>query len=379
MPRVEVHPVEFPRDINRFVGSWWPIYEGDPAWVPPLWADVRRFMNPHRNPFFEVADVQPFIAYRGSAPVGTIAATWDRLQQRIDPGVGFFGFFEFVNDHEVAAALLHAATTWLREEHGARVLRGPASFTTHHTLLGLRVAPFDGRPPCIANPHNRSYYPAMYEDLGLHTSRELYAYWIDAGPVPDLAQRIEKMLLRDRHLEIRGFDPRRFDRDAELFSRLYNDAFEPNWDYSPISRSEFLFHANQMKPILDPRLVLLAFVDGEFAAGSITLPDFNQVAIHMNGRLFPWGWTYLVRRRRYITRLRAMIGGVHTRFQHLPLGVPLYLRTWRAALDMGMEGVEVSLILEDNDKMRGALHKLGARIHMTYRMYEKPLADEGGS
>jgi hypothetical protein len=119
--------------------------------------------------------------------------------------------------------------------------------------------------------------------------------------------------------------------------------------------------------------VLFAFVDGEFAAGSITLHDYNQVAIHMNGRLLPWGWTHLLRRRRYITRLRAMVGGVRTRFQHLPLGVPLYLSTWRAALEMGMEGTEVSLILEDNDNMRGALHKLGAQIHMTYRMYEMPL------
>jgi len=372
MPRIEVRPVEFPRDIKPFVRTWWPIYEGDPAWVPPLWADIRRFLNPRLNPFFESASVQPFIAYRGTTPVGTIAATWDRLQQQVDPGVGMFGFFEFIEDREVAAALLDAAGAWLREEHGGRVLRGPASLTTNHTF-GLRVDPFDGRLPCIANGHNRPYYPAMYESLGLRTGRDWYAYWIPAGPVPALAERIEKMLLGGHHVQIRGFDRSRFDQDAELFWQLYSDAWKPNWGYSPMSRSEFLYQAHQMKPILDPRLVLLAFVDGEFAAGSITLPDYNQVAIHMNGRLFPWGWTHFLRRRRYITRLRAMVGGVHTRFQNLPLGVPLYLSTWRTALDMGMEGTEISLILEDNDNMRGALHKLGARVHMTYRMYERPL------
>jgi hypothetical protein len=344
--------------------------------VPPLWGDVRRFLNPRRNPFFEVADVQPFIAYRGDKPVGTIAATWDRLLQQHDPGVGVFGFFEFVDDLEVATALFNAATAWLLEKHGARTVRGPASLSTHHTF-GLRVAPFDGVPPCVGNPHNPAYYPAVYEDLGLRQSRELSAYWIDPAPVPTLAQRIEEMLMRDGSIEIRGFHPRHFDRDAEFFWQLYNDAFEPNWDYSPVSRREFLFQANQMKPILDPRLVLLAFVNGEIAAGSITLPDFNQVAIRMKGRILPWGWVHFMRRRHHMTRLRAMVGAVRTRFQHMPLGVPLYLKTWRAALDMGAEGAEISLILDDNDKMRGALRKLGARIHMTYRMYEKSIEDPG--
>lgn len=372
MPRIEVRPVEFTRDTKRFVRTWWTIYEGDPAWVPPLWADIRRFLNPEANPFFDTADVQPFIAYRDQKPVGTIAATWDHLQQELDPGVGMFGFFEFIDDHEVAAALLDAAAAWLRDQRGARVLRGPASLTTNHTF-GLRVAPFDGRPPTISNGHNRPYYPAMYESLGLCRARDWYAYWIPAGPVPALAERIEKMLLHGKQVRIRGFDRRRYDEDAELLWELYNDAWEPNWGFSPISKAEFLYQSHQMKPILDPRLVLFAFVDGEFAAGSITLHDYNQVTIHMNGRLLPWGWTHLLRRRRYITRLRAMVGGVRTRFQHLPLGVPLYLHTWRAALEMGMEGTEISLILEDNDNMRGTLHKLGARVHMTYRMYEKPV------
>jgi hypothetical protein len=370
---IEVRPVSFPRDIKRFVRCWWPIYKGDPAWVPPIWLEIRRFMDPRRNPFFEVADVQPFIAYRGGKPVGTIAASWDHLQQKAEPGVGFFGFFEFIDDRDVAAALLDAAARWLREEHGARVMRGPANFTPHHTLLGLRVAPFDSRPPTIGNPHNPPYYPRTYEDLGMRVGRELYAYWIEAGPIPPLAERVEQLLLRDGRVQIRQGNRHRFDEDAELLWQLYTDAFEPNWDYSPLTRAEFLFQSKMMKQILDPRLVLLAFVDGEFAAGSITLPDFNQVAIHMNGRLLPWGWTHVVRRRRHITRLRAIIVGVRKKFQHLPLGVPLYVQTWRTALDMGVEGAEVSVILEDNREMRGALEKLGGRIHMTYRIYEKSI------
>lgn len=127
--------------------------------------------------------------------------------------------------------------------------------------------------------------------------------------------------------------------------------------------------ARALKAVLDPRLAYLAYVDGEVAAASITLPDYNQVALKMNGRLFPFGWWHLLVGRRRIDRLRVLVLGVKKKFQSLPLGAPLYMRTWDAAWSMGCKSVEASLILEDNHRMRGALEKLGAEIHKTYRTY----------
>ncbi|HND33764.1 MAG TPA: hypothetical protein PLA94_27380, partial [Myxococcota bacterium] len=114
-------------------------------------------------------------------------------------------------------------------------------------------------------------------------------------------------------------------------------------------------------------------VNGEPAALSVTLPDYNQVVKPMNGSLLPFGWYHYLTRRSKVDRLRVLVLGVRRKFQHMPLGAPLYMRTWQAGLAAGVVGAEASWILESNSRMRGALEKLGGEIYRTYRIYEKAL------
>ena len=109
MGSVEVTSISLPRDIARFVQAWFPIYENDPHWVPPLLFDRKRFLDPSKNPYFKAAQVQCFIATLDGRDVGTIAAIVDTLYQEHDPGAGFFGFFEFIDDATVADALFSTA------------------------------------------------------------------------------------------------------------------------------------------------------------------------------------------------------------------------------------------------------------------------------
>jgi hypothetical protein len=111
-------------------------------------------------------------------------------------------------------------------------------------------------------------------------------------------------------------------------------------------------------------------VDGEPAAASIAFPNYNQVVKKMNGSLLPLGWFHWLFGRRRIDTARIFALGVKQRYQRLPLGIPLYVKSWEAGLALGMRGADASLVLEDNWRMRGALEKLGARIYQTYRIYE---------
>lgn len=367
MSGVEVRPVRFPQDIRAFIDTWWRVYDGNPNWVPPLRMDISRFLNPKRNPYFRTAEVQPFIAYRDGVAVGTIAATDDRELRKHEPDAGLFGFFEFVDDPAVSAALFDAARQWLAAR-GVGEARGPFNFNSNHEF-GLLVDGFDD-PPCIANPYNAAYYEAHYQALGLQRARDWYAYLMERKPIPDTVKKIaERFMSRHPEVEIRPLDPSRFWEQAEAFWEIYNDAWEDNWGHVYMQREEFMDKARALKAVLDPRLAYLAYVDGEVAAASITLPDYNQVALKMNGRLFPFGWWHLLVGRRRIDRLRVLVLGVKKKFQSLPLGAPLYMRTWDEAWDMGCKSVEASLILEDNHRMRGALEKLGGEIHKTYRTY----------
>jgi len=134
--------------------------------------------------------------------------------------------------------------------------------------------------------------------------------------------------------------------------------------------------ANGVKQIIDPNLFWFAFVDHEPAAMALTLPDYNQVVKKMNGRLLPFGWWHFLTGRKRIDQLRVWILGVKLKFQHLPLGAPLYAKTWEEASQLPIRGGEASLVLESNHRMRGALEKLGGRIYKTYRIYSRGLGDE---
>ena len=381
MGSVEVVPISLPRDTARFVKPWFMIYENDPHWVPPLIFERKRFFDPEKNPYFELAQVQCFVASRAGRDVGTIAAVVDEVYQKEDPGAGFFGFFEFVDDLEVAEALLAAAREWLAGR-GMRKLVGPFNFNTNHEF-GLLVDGFDS-DPYVANPHNSAYYPGIYDALGLQPVVDWFAYRCDAEmPGIKKMRRVgERLMSRNPELVVRPMDLSRFDEEVALLYSIYTDAWQQNWGHVRVSDKEFRFIAEGFKQVIDPDICFVAEVAGRPAAISVTLPDMNQVVKKMNGRLFPFGWWYLLRRSRYIDRVRIFMLGVAEEFQNLPLGAALYARTFDVGLSKGYRWGEASLILENNVRMRGALEKMGATIEKIYRNYEIGiLADskEGGA
>ena len=366
-----VRPIELPREAATFIKAWWPINEADDQWVPPLIMERKEFFDPNKNPYFQKAEVRCFLATRDGKPVGTIAATVDRDQVQAEPGLGLFGFFEFIDDDDVAKALWEAASSWLAQQGMTRA-RGPFNFSQNHEF-GMLIDGFD-TPPMISNPHNQAYYQRIYEEvLGLEKAMDWYAYWLEPGPVPPTIARItERFLKRNDNVTIRTMDMANWDAEVDLVKEIYNDAWEDNWGHVQMSDAEIDYMAKGLKQIIDPKLCFVAYVGDDPAAISVTLPDFNQVAKKMNGRIFPFGWWHFLTGRKKIDALRILILGVKKKYQRLPVGAPLYVKTWEEGLSRGVRGAEASLILENNHRMRGALEKLGARIYKTYRVYESP-------
>lgn len=375
MGAVEVRAIELPGDAVRFVKSWWPIYAGDPHWVPPLISERKRFFDPKQNPYFKYADVRCFMAYRDGTTVGTVAATVDHKQQEHEPGVGLFGFFEFPDDETVARPLMDAAAAFLREK-GMKVARGPYNFNSNHEF-GLLVDGFD-TDPMISNPHNRSYYGAMYERLGMTTAMDWYAYWLDKGEMPSRIAAInDRFMKRNPNVTLRKVEMANWEAEIQRFYDIYNDSWENNWGHIHYSLDEFQFTAEGLKQVINPDLCWFVYVDGELAGASLTLPDFNQVAKKMNGRIFPFGWFHYLTGKGKIDALRVFVLGIRQKFQHLPLGSPLYAKTWEEGQKLAIRGAECSLILDNNVRMRGAMEKLGGRIYKTYRTYELELVPGG--
>ena len=366
---LRVAPVETRADLKRFIDLSWAIYRGDPHWVPPLKRDVHAAFDSAKHPFHLHSEAQPYLAVRGGEVVGRICAIRNRNHEALhEEAVGFFGWFECVDDPDVAEALFDAVRGWLRER-GLTAMRGPASFSTNE-ITGLLVDGEEG-PPALLLAHNPPWYPPLLEGCGLRKVKDLYAWDIVEGNWPEHLFRAEKLVTRRYGTRIRTLDMSRFDEEVLLIRRLYNSAWERNWGFVPMTDAEMDHMAAELKPIIDPDLALFAETpDGEVIGFALALPDFNQVLHKLNGRLTPLALAKILWYKRRVTRLRVLILGLLSEWRGKGIDVLLYLAIFRNGTAAGMREADLSWILEDNHKMNAAIERLGGRIYRTYRVYE---------
>lgn len=372
-PPVQVTPVRGWRDLRGFLKLSWRIYQDDPAWVPPLLFDLKKLLNPRKHPFHQHAEVQYFLARRGQEVVGRIAAIINhQYVQFHEEATGFFGFFESVNDEEVAAELLAAAERWVAER-GMAGMRGPMNFSTNEEC-GLLVEGFQ-YPPAVMMPYNPPYYIQLLEAAGYVKAKDLLAYLIaDPTKTPERLARGVARLQRGQNITIRPINLRRFREDLEIIRGIYHSAWEHNWGFVPMTKAEFDDTAQQLRRVANPNLCLIAEVEGEPVGFALALPDYNQALRYINGRLLPFGLLKLLWYRRKIDAARVLTLGLKPGFRRLGIDALLYFRLWQETPKNGYSAwVECSWILEDNWEMRRGLERMGARIYKTYRIYEKAL------
>lgn len=311
-----------------------------------------------------------FLARRGSEIVGRIAAIDNELHRKVHGElVGFFGLFECIQDQSVADALFDAARAWLLER-GLETMRGPASFSLNEEA-GLLIDGFDG-PPVVMMTYNPPWYRELIERYGFVKAKDLYAYYLaNAKPSERLMRMADK--LRERYrVKIRTLDKKRFWDEVGLVRRVYNEAWEDNWGHIPMTDAELNYMAKQLKPVVEPDLVVFAEIDGKLAGFGLALPDMNVALRQMKGNLFPFGWAKALWYSRKIDTARVVILGVLNKYRKSGVGELIQLEMLNNAAKHGIVNSEMSWILEDNMSMRTAMEKLGARVYRTYRMYDVP-------
>lgn len=358
-------------DMARFIRFPWKIYRDDPNWVPPLISEQRAFLDRRKNPFFEHAEAKFLLVSDSAGRIrGRIAAIVNhRHVEEHGEKAGFFGLFECENDRDAAAALFGAAAEFLKSR-GMTVMRGPENMSVNDDI-GLLVEGFDS-PPAIMMPFNRPYYPELIESCGFRKAKDLYAYYGDTRTqqIPEKAVRGIELCKRRYKFEVRSLDMRRFDEEVSAIHRVYTEAWEQNWGAVSLTRREFDHLASQFKGAMDPDLFLIATVGGEVAGFSMALPDFNQVLIKLNGRLFPFGILKLLWYRRKIDMIRVITMGIVKKFRHMGIDSCFYYETWTRSTAKGMPRGEMSWILEDNAPMNNALRNFGFKLYKRYRLYD---------
>jgi GNAT superfamily N-acetyltransferase len=371
--QVLVTKVATAADKKEFINFQYEVYRNESKFVPPLLMDRENFLNSKKNPWFEFGKVELFLARRGGKVVGRIAAVDDpRYNEFHGVKVGWFGLFECFDDLDAAKALLTEAEAWVKARGMTEIL-GPANFSSNNEWAFL-VDGFD-KEPVLMMPYNPQYYLRLIEEAGYKKAKDLWAWEVDlTKPVPEKIARVAEKMRKKEGINVRQANMKDWDNEVRRIKTIYNDAWEKNWGFVPMTDKEFDHLAKDLKMILIPELTLIAEVKGEPVAFAITLPDANQAIKKANGRLFPFGLVKMLLAMKKIRFGRLAILGIRQGYRKRGLDAILMCDTFvNAGKKLGWYGGEIGWTLEDNDMVNRAIELFGAKKYKTYRIYSKPL------
>lgn len=358
--------IDFPHDL----------YKDDPNYVPQLYLAVKEILSKKKNPFFKHSEADIFLAMDGDKVVGRIAAIANRNYNAYhDSNIGFFGFFDCIEEYKVAEKLLDTAYNWCKSK-GFDQIHGPTNFTTNDTA-GLLIEGFDS-PPVVEMTYNAPYYKEYVERYGFSKEMDLFAYFIPTKTASEKYLRISATLqerLEKKGITFRPMNLKKIKAEIQQVKKVYRSAWEKNWGFVPPTDEEFDVLADNFKMILDPRYCFVAELDGKMIGFSVGLPDINEIIINMKrGRLFPFGIFKLLLGKKKTKKVRIVLLGVFEEYRNLGIAAVFFAKHINSARTSGLEGGEASWVLENNTMMVRGAENLNGKKYKTYRIYSKAIS-----
>lgn len=358
---------------KQFIKFPYSHYKEDEHWIAPLMMEQKKLINKEKNAFYENGNIALFLAEQNGKVCGRIAAIEDhRFNKFHGTKIGFFGFFECIDDESVAKLLFKVATDWLIERGYTDVL-GPSN-PSMMDEIGILVDGFQ-HDPSFLMPYHKPYYDRLIKSVGLKKEMDMFAFRVTQETVSlDRMYRAEEIAKRRYpKLRIREIDLKNIDKEVQTVREIFNEAWKDNWGFIPLTEEELAATANDFKMILDPKVAHIAEIKGEPIAFSIALPDLNQALKKLNGRLFPFGIFKFLWHQRKIDRIRTALMGVVPEYQGKGIDALLHKETILNGRQEGYKSSELSWVLETNTNMMRVAERIGAKIEKTYRMYSKKL------
>ncbi|MCD6112409.1 MAG: hypothetical protein J7J86_03975 [Bacteroidales bacterium] len=372
---IQILKVENNKGIKQFIDFQHELYKNDKNYVPELYIAQKKFLNKNKNPFFKHSEADLFLAYKNNKIVGRIVAIKNNnYNKHWDSNVGFFGFFDLIDDYEVAKALLDTAVNWSKERKLDTIL-GPENFSTNDTC-GVLIDGYDSAP-VIGMTYNKKYYPDFLEKYGFKKGMDILAYNLETNEMPEkllrVSYKIEKRL-NENGITIRNLDMKKFDTEIEKVKKVYNSAWDRNWGFVPFTDEEFDVVAKDLKTAANPDFAFIAEKGDEVIGVSFSAYDLNKALIKLKkGRLLPFGIFRFIKARKKIDNVRIIIMGVIEGYRKLGVDVCFYAKTVQAAKDNNVARGEASWILETNKMMNNALLDINAKLYKRYRIFKYEL------
>ncbi len=360
-----------PGERKEFLRFPYTLYKEQKQWVAPLMMEQKKLIDTANNPFYETADLAMFLATRNGRSAGRIAAIHNKAyNEHHGTNIGFFGFFDCIDDQKVCDLLVKAVGDWFSERGISEVL-GPTS-PGMMDVIGVLTEGFEHEPGLLMS-YNYPYYDTLLKNAGMEKAMDLFAYRVNKQTVTldRMARAADIVRSRIPNLTIREVNLKDFDHEVAVIRHIFNRAWAKNWGFVPLSESQFRYLAKDLKTIIDTDFAHVAEVEGIPVAFSVALPDLNQALKHINGKLIPFGILKLLYYARKIHQIRTALMGVIPEFQGKGIDALLHKQTIENGLAKGFDSAELSWILESNVDMIRVAERIGASVEKRYRMYTK--------
>lgn len=357
-------------DVNRFMQLPWALYRDCRPWVPPLVDDVKAMLDRDHYPFYQHSDADFFLAERSGETIGRIAVLENRhYNAHWGSRTAFFYLFDAFDDEEAATALFAEIESWAASR-GLDKIVGAKGFLQGDGI-GVLVEGFEHHP-AVGIPYNHPYYGRLIEAAGYQCQRDFMSAYLPGNTV--LPERVHQ--IADKMMERRGFSIKVFKDKKELTAwipaivELYNETFIENWEFNPITAAEGKVIGERLLAIADPKLIKLVMKGDKIAGFLFGFPDISDGIRRARGRLWPFGWFWLLRDMKKTRWINLNGAGILAPYRGLGVNAILYVemeKTMRSGSFEHADLVQMEehvLTLEDTKTM-------GGRIYKRHRIYEK--------
>ena len=264
-----------------------PIYKDCPMWVCPLDNDIRNVFNPERNKKFNNGEAIRWTAFdcaTGEA-VGRIAAFYENnASDDYEQPTGGCGFFESIDNQQVANMLFDACRDWLKSK-GMEAMDGPINFGSRDAWWGLLVDGFQYQA-LYTNPYHQPYYKALFENYGFQNyfNQNTYVWRAESGVLSEVALEKARRVLSNPEYQIKDVTNTDLSEAAENLRTIYNKAWALFTGVKPMSEQEAQKLMQTLKPIIDPNLIYFAYHNDQPIGFFVMVPDLNCVIGKFGGR-----------------------------------------------------------------------------------------------
>ena len=353
------------------------IYKNDPSWIPPFRFEIENIFNPEKNPLFEKGECERYLVNDGEELVARFAVMNHTERDAVfDPPMGGLGFLEMVNEQTVADAVIRFAKEW-HKKRGYKAFRGPVNFGENMNYWGLLVENFD-EPPIYGMHYHAHYYKELIEQTGAVKLDDHWSYKREFDmPLPERLVRITDRIESRPEVSLRPIDMKNLERDAEYIRQIYNEAWsrqdieEREHEFTELTREDVQQMVKDLKRIMIPESVLLAFVGDEPASFIVCVPDLNEISAETGGKLNWWHLPRLFWFKKRAKHLRTTVYGTLPKYRKMGLEALTFVRGIQStkAAAPTLDYLEGTWVSEKNWLMQRSLEALGCHHHKTHRTY----------